>query len=73
MNTHAFYTQNTNTFDSAWNTPCIGTLTSSGKMYRNSGVLVLNAAGWTSGGTKGLIFSSGYDAPIKKILHHQKE
>jgi hypothetical protein len=32
-------------------------------MYGNNGVLVLYAADWSSGGTIGLVFRSGYDVP----------
>jgi hypothetical protein len=32
-------------------------------MYGNSGILVLNAADWSSGESKGLFFRSGSDVP----------
>ena len=64
---HSFYNSgnnvNTFTIDSVGNTSCIGTLTASGKIYANSGIISTNAAEWTSGGLKGVIFRSGYDVP----------
>jgi hypothetical protein len=45
------------------NVSCSGTLTSSGNVYAKSGILLLNAADSSSGGSKGLIFRSGYDVP----------
>ena len=35
----------------------------SNKVFVNSGILNINAAEWSSGGSKGLIFRSGYDVP----------
>jgi hypothetical protein len=34
-----------------------------GKVSMNNGVLVINAAEWSSGGSKGIIFRNGYDVP----------
>ncbi len=50
------------------NISCAGTLTSTGKIYANSGILNINAADWTSGGSKGAIFRSGYDVPNNNII-----
>ncbi len=36
---------------------CSGSLTSSGAIHANSGILTINAADWTSSGSKGVIFS----------------
>jgi hypothetical protein len=35
----------------------------SNKVFVNSGILNINAAEWSSSGSKGLIFRSGYDVP----------
>ena len=40
-----------------------GTLTSTGTINANNGILFINAADATSGGSKGIIFRSGYDTP----------
>jgi hypothetical protein len=42
----------------------------SGKMFVNSGILNINTAESSSGGSKGLVFRSGYDVPkmIKIIV-----
>jgi RNA polymerase-binding transcription factor DksA len=42
------------------NTTLIGDITSTGNTYANSGKVFINAAEWSSGGTKGIFFRSGY-------------
>jgi hypothetical protein len=45
------------------NVSCTGTLTASGKINADNGILFINAADGTTGGTKGIIFRSGYETP----------
>ncbi len=35
----------------------------SNKVFVNSGILNINAAEWSSGGSKGIMFRSGYNVP----------
>ena len=41
-----------------------GKITSSGQVFVNSGILVIDAADWGPNASKGSIFRSGYDVPI---------
>jgi hypothetical protein len=50
---HKFYNNGVNTL----------TIDSTGNIYANSGLISINAADWSSGRTKGIIFRSGYDTP----------
>jgi hypothetical protein len=56
---HTFYNSanNATTFniDLSGNVVCSGSLTSSGAIYANNGILTINAAEWTSGGSKGIV------------------
>ncbi len=51
------------TLDSGGNLSTTGTKTSSGKVFVNSGFLVIDAADWGPNASKGSIFRSGYDDP----------
>ncbi len=44
------------------NVSCTGSIGCVG-VSASGGILVVNAADWTTGGTKGIIFRSGYDIP----------
>jgi hypothetical protein len=47
----------------------ISNLNLNGKVNVNNGILTVNAADGTSGGTKGIIFRSGYDTPNNNIYN----
>ena len=68
-NFHRFYTgaTNTMTLDSGGNLSTTGTITSSGKVFVNSGILVIDAADWGPNASKGSAFRSGYDVPNNNI------
>jgi len=68
-NFHRFYAGATNTMalDSGGNLSTTGTITSSGKVFVNSGILVIDAADWGPNASKGSTFRSGYDVPNNNI------
>jgi hypothetical protein len=51
------------TLDSGGNLSTTGTITSSGKVFVNSGISVIDAADWGPNASKGSTFRSGYDVP----------
>ena len=55
------------TLDSGGNLSTTGTITSSGKVFVNSGILVIDAADWGPNASKGSAFRSGYDVPNNNI------